>query len=1091
MSELNSEQKKAVEHTGGVLLKAGAGSGKTTVLIAHIVYLTQGWIEEFGNTHEGFEEFIRSKFAKVVMMTFTKKAAGEMNVRLYAKFETLATTEGPLQDKWQVCLSSLPMLSVTTIDGFTRKLITSGYFPSLSTEVSTIFDAERYEQVRTLFNAWFEIHEASITGEVKEIIYRESDKLLTAFRSIFNDSSLRLLWKEYDISQSSTEKIGAILLQSFILNGVDRALMAVHALDLPSEKDASTFENHVRNFQNTGLPEVDSVEKLKNYFDLFAVISQLRGQSAKTTTPAHEEAKEGLLSLRKWVREWKPVVEDYVQHYESKIVPWLKICKSLFDYVDQSLDPNQGMTFGDVEYFVALALGDKESRERINKQFTYFIVDEFQDTSALQFRIMRDLIGGDYKRLFCVGDPKQAIYGFRGGEISVFQNCEKLVPKVLTLANNYRSNPDVINFNNSLFRAVLPIGNNYIGLDTFPVEAEDQKVPEGKETPTRAGVEVIDIRLTETPEKKIKNHEIDKLEATKVAESIALSRQEAPSEVCAVLYKSIKKPSVHLIRLLMDKEIGFTAQYKINLMDDPLMGIFLVLLKRQFDRNEKTKSNYPELMFKSYLSILRLDIKVTNADFEKFDLDMQYWGVLEAFKKFVFRLGMTNENSDLNYIEIETLCRLHREDPEAILNQLRNIKTEVSLDFRFGKNPGMVQLMTTHASKGLEFDRVFICGLYTNGITPPDIEIFGNRPDSFKWYIDLATRQTQKSPMLVFEDELLKAKTFSESKRLFYVACTRAKKKLNWVDLAEAPLLIDRFQKNAWINALYLWENSDEGAKNAKLLNRIENPELNPEQVKVSGLAGSLPLFFYDSVGMIKKSGSPSELTLAAELSVTRLNSLIDCPRKFYFENILKLKTQDEVKLRPLAASDESETVVISSSERGSKIHEYISKGISENFIVHRDVFETEMKAPIQWALNELRGISSDHELISEKALKFKFFNFMISGIPDLIVSPLKPNNKTQVWDFKTGRITQENLSHYWIQLKTYAYALYELGRVPREETIQLRLCFVDQQKFVDMDVSLSSISPELFQLWRSQNEPWKTNPEHCSRCSYGTICHR
>jgi CRISPR/Cas system-associated exonuclease Cas4 (RecB family) len=115
----------------------------------------------------------------------------------------------------------------------------------------------------------------------------------------------------------------------------------------------------------------------------------------------------------------------------------------------------------------------------------------------------------------------------------------------------------------------------------------------------------------------------------------------------------------------------------------------------------------------------------------------------------------------------------------------------------------------------------------------------------------------------------------------------------------------------------------------------------------------------------------------------------------------------------------------------------------------------------------------------------------MISGIPDLIVLPKNSQAPAQVWDFKTGRITQESLSHYWIQLKTYAYALYELKRVDKTRAIQLRLCFVDQQKFIDLSVDYSNIEPELFELWRSQNQPWKINPDHCSQCSYGPICPR
>ena len=114
----------------------------------------------------------------------------------------------------------------------------------------------------------------------------------------------------------------------------------------------------------------------------------------------------------------------------------------------------------------------------------------------------------------------------------------------------------------------------------------------------------------------------------------------------------------------------------------------------------------------------------------------------------------------------------------------------------------------------------------------------------------------------------------------------------------------------------------------------------------------------------------------------------------------------------------------------------------------------------------------------------------MISGIPDLILMP-KAQQKAQIWDYKTGRITQESLSHYWVQLKVYAYALYELERIPSSSEIILKLVFVDQKQILELIVTREMCETDLFPLWRSQNEPWKVNLDHCAQCSYGDICPR
>ena len=126
----NQEQLLAIEHQGGVLLRAGAGSGKTFVLVEHIIHLTRLWIFEFKNKKNiNFEEYIRQKFSEVVMMTFTNKAAGEMSIRLTERFIEMNETQDLDKEYWRLANESLPMLMVTTIDGFCRKLITAGYFP--------------------------------------------------------------------------------------------------------------------------------------------------------------------------------------------------------------------------------------------------------------------------------------------------------------------------------------------------------------------------------------------------------------------------------------------------------------------------------------------------------------------------------------------------------------------------------------------------------------------------------------------------------------------------------------------------------------------------------------------------------------------------------------------------------------------------------------------------------------------------------------------------------------------------------------------------------------------------------------------------
>ncbi len=1084
----NAEQLKAIEHQGGILLRAGAGSGKTFVLVEHIVYLTRKWMSEFtAGPQETFEDYLRQKYSQVVMMTFTKKAAGEMSIRLTEKFAELSQTEEQ-KELWRVANEAIPMLMVTTIDGFCRKLITAGYFPHLSTEAKIIFDTERIDQVSELLSGWFEKRYDSVPSDILDILIREKKDLLKAFSRIFNDPSLRLLWKELTVKDVHPDVISNVLKESYVLNNIDDCLFQIQSLDLPVEKERSAFEKFVGLVQETGLPKVDHVDKLEIYYNLFDGKRLMPERTASKKSPAHDSALEGLQGLRKWTKSWLEVCQDYTTHFEGKILPWFNLCQELFNWIDERLDPNQGMTFGDIAYFVSMGLEDKDLRERIQKVYTYFIIDEFQDTSALQFKTIQRLIGDDYSRLFCVGDAKQAIYGFRGGELQVFKDCAKLL-QVRSLANNYRSLAEIINFNNSLFQTILPLGQGFSGQDSFTVSPEDQNVPAEITFNEIGSIEVISAPLElNEDEEKFSNESINRLEAHLIAESIKEHREQKPGDVCTVLYSKLR-PSSELIRSLMTRNIGFTAQFKIDLSDDPIIGMFVCLLRRQFDSTEETKDKYPLFLLTSYLKVLDVPANVTSELLKEFDSNIKYWGLLEAYRKFLHRLNLTNENSDINIQMLETMSEIYHQDPEAIMVQLTGYNQRISMELRSGENSNMVQIMTAHASKGLEFDNVYLGGIYTNGRDNPENPLFGQLPGSFMWYKDLSQREKQQSPFYALEQELIKYKNFSESKRLFYVACTRAKKKLLWVDFSINKELFS-VPKNSWIDGLEAWleiGRSNENVQEKKV------PEFDWREILKGQSLPQLPLFFHDSSGIISKGEGESELGIAAELSVTRLNSLMDCPRKFYLANILKLNEPEaERKQVHYASSDEEEiaTVIRSSADRGTQIHAQIAKGIERNFIVPRESFGGKDDAPIAWALEQLKEKSQDFDLIPEKQIKFKFFNFMISGIPDLLLIP-KGEQLAQIWDFKTGRITQDNLNHYWQQLSLYAYALYQQGRIPIDTKIELVLCFVDVKKLLIESVEYSQCVSKLYPIWRSQNEPWKTNLDHCTQCSYGSICPR
>ena len=1074
----NSEQLLAIEHQGGVLLKAGAGSGKTFVLVEHIAYLTSLWVQEAGHT-EKFEDFIKEKFSQVVMMTFTNKAAGEMKLRLFKRFDELV--EEHQSGPWKIAREYLSWLTVTTIDGFCRKLITSGYFPHLSTNADIIFEEQRSSQVERILERWFAENE-DLQHPLWDQLIRTKDEIRDSFCRIFNDPGKRKKWKFFSQDEFSDSKLNELIHFLYKLNNVDEFISLIENYDVPV--DANKYEKElIERFQAMGLPEIKDLSTLERYH--LECSQKAPSLTAKIKTPELEAISAGYKELRDWVKSTWTMVEEYRENRDTLIIPWFNLLYQIYQYVDERLNPNEGFTFGDIEYYVSLGLDDKEIRKKVNNDFSYFIVDEFQDTSYLQFDIIRKLINEDFSKLFCVGDAKQAIYGFRGGELKVFNDCSELIPKNLSLSHNYRSLAEIIEANNSIFDHVLPIGFNFSSSDLFTVKFDPQTLPP-IEYQEAGEIIINDLDLSDLEMEKISNDQLDALEAKVIADQLEKLRRDYPEKQNTILYKKLV-PSTAVIRHLMGKGIGFTAQFKIELLDDPVLGVFYTLLKRKYDRNESSKNAFPLTLIDIYLQVLGINQKCSDALFDKFDEDVHYFGLLEAFKKFLFSLKITNENADLNLSYIDLLCLLYDSNPSAIYSRLKQTSNNtISMDLRWGQDADKVIIMSAHASKGLEFDHVIIGGIFTNSATIPNKNLMGDGPSSFYWFKNFQEKERQVTPFYKLEREIEKYKNYSESKRLLYVACTRAVEKLIWttVDIGN---LQSKIKDNTWSSLLDDW-------KLKSNFTGLTVNKLNPEDYRniVSEEVGaSLPLFYYDSVGIHQKGSGESELLIVPELSVTRLNSLLDCPRKFYLENVLKLNPLKK-ESDPVVDSmeDDLSSILKSSAERGTKIHEAISLALSRNFVVAREFSGQQDENILLSVLEKLKSFKDEYEFISEVPIKFSFFGHMISGTPDLILQP-KAEGLYQVWDFKTGRLTESKLGPYWLQLKVYAFALYVLKKVKPEDPIKLELYFVDEEKSLSKEVEYREIAAELSLFWSKQTRPWERNTEHCTRCDYGDICLR
>ena len=112
------------------------------------------------------------------------------------------------------------------------------------------------------------------------------------------------------------------------------------------------------------------------------------------------------------------------------------------------------LTYDDLLTRLQAALHDPMAAERLRERFGVVMVDEFQDTDPVQWDIVRTAFGDGTTTLVLIGDPKQAIYGFRGADVHTYLDAASHVSTVATLTRNWRSDRDLVTAYDAFFDGV-------------------------------------------------------------------------------------------------------------------------------------------------------------------------------------------------------------------------------------------------------------------------------------------------------------------------------------------------------------------------------------------------------------------------------------------------------------------------------------------------------------------------------------------------------------------------------------------------------------------------------------------------------------
>lgn len=474
------EQKEAIAaRNKNILVSAGAGSGKTAVLVERIV-----------------NRIIYDKINidEIVVVTFTELAAREMKERIAIKFkeqlEINSNNKHLLKQR-----NLLPNASISTIHSFCNKLIKNNFnncdvdpnFKILDNkEVSMLKDnviteifAELYEQGEENFLELVELYGDKIADDsLKEIILRIYDN---AINNPFPEEWLDKILEYYEISEDNVNN--NIWIDS-IKKQCDKTLENIiyklnNALEICQNYDG--LEKYFDLFTD----DLSKIKHLKNdilandFFDVNYNIDFGRFPTLKSKDNDIVNIKNIIKSIRD---EYKKDYDSFKKHFFVKtketfleetnylkmifenIISIVKLFKNKYNEEKIKIS---SLDYNDLEQLALKLLVDKEEDKikptklalQLKSKYKEILVDEYQDCNDIQETIFNYISNGN--NMFMVGDVKQSIYGFRHAKPQLFINkfntyndLSSMNEKII-LAKNFRSNRNVINSTNFIFEQIM------------------------------------------------------------------------------------------------------------------------------------------------------------------------------------------------------------------------------------------------------------------------------------------------------------------------------------------------------------------------------------------------------------------------------------------------------------------------------------------------------------------------------------------------------------------------------------------------------------------------------------------------------------
>lgn len=797
------------------LLEASAGTGKTFSIENIVCRLLI----------EGDHSLLLDQ---ILVVTFTKAATSDLKTRIRQNIEKtvkflIENSEDDLRpdyiqaileqdehviktaiDKLKNALFTFDQAQIFTIHSFCSKMLSSHVLESdicLNTmgDEPTLLNTESLKIIRNFFRTELTIENFS-PGQLSIVLKKHKSKIENVEKAL-------LKWITGGLEVSSTTGFHELFL---------RFKNVMNSLSYESDKILADFHLQIPNYRKlkdheTGLEKVSSFACLfekgdltEDDFDLLIAdgIYLLEALDPLLLKIKHKPISENELHYPKLYSDLAktllPIVKE-ASSYEIIFCRMVNLCRKLFYTY---LRAEEKFRYDDLLKFMNQALKNNFFLQSVQNTYKAGIIDEFQDTDALQWNIFKSIFHENCP-FYLVGDPKQSIYAFRQADIYTYLNAASLIPKNhrLSLDTNYRSEKPLIQALNAIFNSKE--NPEFIQLPKLQtvLEYREVKYPEQSKLVTFPDeLKSLHFFIAEDDQNKSK-FPLEELEEKYyfpfMAEQIIhLQNNGFKLSQIAILVKDHLQAK-RVVDYFKSQDLKVSLQRLSSLAESPVLKNMIELIQAVITPRDESAlkialgSPFIGFTSKEILSLKDpLVLEDALAKFYHFRKLLFTFGFFKFFDIFLkstwnglvvaMRIISYDNGDDLydDLLQIAELLIEHQSQtqctPEGLIRFLKDFSIlNFDSDDRIKKlkdpHVDAIKTLTIHSSKGLEFDIVFALGLI-------------NRTPAPETFIPVQTDgDIVLKPLTDRESDLYKRhceELDSEKSRQLYVALTRAKYRL-------------------------------------------------------------------------------------------------------------------------------------------------------------------------------------------------------------------------------------------------------------------------------------------------------------------------